>query len=134
MSEYLSLKETKKYIDSLTLAALKRLANQRGLVVGGSGRGGALTKRDLLGPLGAHLRDFPSHVRVRADRHYHNGGLPDRLGVEWQPDEERVVPLPVFYQLQSDAPEEMFTIVERLNVATEANADDDEDEDGSSED
>jgi len=105
------------YLRGLTRNELEEMVKSRGVgEVGGSGKDGNVTKADLVGVLGAHMKSYPSHVRVRAEIFYHNGIIPDGQGLEWKQFEERVISLGAWDQIKQDTKPDQFIFLETVNM------------------
>lgn len=104
-------------LKSWKVEQLKAEADARGLVIGAPG-GGSPKKDDYIKSLAVHMMGHPSHVKVQAEAHYHNGGIPDGYGLEWTPEEERVVPAGIFQQMMDDNPRN-WHVIERLTMLAE---------------
>lgn len=71
----------------------------------------------------AHYSLTPTHVRVVALQPYHNGTVQDRLGCDWRPREERVIPLSAWAYIKRDIgdADAYFRVTERLTLVDDGN-------------
>lgn len=113
-SEYLTREELSAYLNTLSLSDLSDIAQERGLVIGGSGKDGKITKKDYVQSIGAHVVGHPTHVLARAIVPYHNGVIIEEAGINWRMGEKRVISIEAYRQIIQDAHPDNFEILSKM--------------------
>ncbi len=112
--EFMTRDEISAYLKGCTLSDLLDIARERGLVIGGSGKDGKVTKKDAVAAIGAHVVGKPTHAKVRAIRGYHNGMIVGGHGINWGSGEVRVIPVAVYRQIIQDAHPDDFEVLGKV--------------------